>query len=431
MTKKLRLVIALAALLAAPAQAEDLLEVYRLAQTHDPLLRAASASRNAALESEPLARANLLPALSTSASANQSWSDADPGGSDDATEANLSLNLSQALYRKDYDIRLEQAENQIAQAEAEYQNAAQSLVYRVSEAYFNVLAAQDNLQFAEAENAAISRQLEQAKQRYEVGLIAITSVHEAQAAYDQSRADLIRAQNTLDNAWEALREIIQSDVATLTPLQEQIPLTPPEPQDIAQWAAMAQQNNLQLKAALQAAELAKKNIELNDAADAPQVSLVGSYGIRRTTSDMNADSDSASVGVQLNLPLYTGGGVQAATRQARFNYQAAAEDVDRQRRAVDRQTRNAYRAVQASISAVEALQATIVSASSALEATSAGFEVGTRTMVDVLNAERDLYAARSNHASERYRYMLSRLQLKQAAGLLTTEDLQEISTWLQ
>lgn len=431
MKKSFHLMLAIAALLSAPAHSEDLLEVYQLAQQGDPQLRAAAATRNAAQEYKPLAEANLLPALSASASASHAWRDTDGAGNSDFNQGGLGLNLSHPLYREDYDIQLEQADDQIAQADAQFRTAEQDLIYRVSEAYFNILAAKDNLQFAEAENAAISRQLEQAKQRYEVGLIAITSVHEAQAAYDQSRADLIRAQNTLDNAGEALREIIQVKVGALAPLHQDVPMAPPEPQDIDQWARMAQQQSLELLAAQHGVEIARKNMQLSDAADAPQVSLVSGYNMDRTDYDMGSDSDSASIGVQFKMPLYTGGGVQAATRQARYNYEAATESLDQQRRSVDRRIRDSYRGVLAGISAVNALRAAIVSAASALEATSAGFEVGTRTMVDVLNAERDLYAARSAHASERYRYILNRLQLKQAAGALNMDDLTEINSWLQ
>ncbi|MCW8907087.1 MAG: TolC family outer membrane protein [Sedimenticola sp.] len=417
------------------AQAEDLLEIYQLALDNDPQLRAALATRNSALEARPQAESRLLPSVSLSSSANLVRSDvnssASGGSLNNYGTAALSLNLSQSVYREEYGIQLDQADKQIARAEVTYAAEEQALILRVAQAYFNVLSAEDSLEFARAENAAIARQLDQAKQRFEVGLIAITDVHEAQAAFDQSRADLIQAENALDNAREAQQEIIKQSVDQLVPLAEELPLNPPQPQNPERWANTAQTQNLSLQAALYGVDVARMNIDLQDAGDSPTVDLVGSHALNLSSSRSGTDAQTTTIGLQLNVPLYTGGAVNSRTRQARFDYEAAQENLDQQRRSVNRTVRDAYRGVITSISTVEALKASTISAQSALEATEAGFEVGTRTMVDVLNAQRDLFRARSNYSKVRYDFILNGLQLKQATGTLTEDDLKQINSWLQ
>ena len=422
-----------------PALAEDLLQVYALAQKNDPQLAAARASRDATFEARPLAKSQLLP--SVSASADGTWQDQRIFGSDSLSQLSNSgqysslgagVNVVQPLYRRDRLKRLDQADSQVAKAEADYVSAEQALALRVAQAYFDVLGAQDNLGFAQSERTAIERQLDQAKQRFEVGLIAITGVHEAQARFDQSRADEIVAQNDLDDAWEALREIAGPDAVTqLAHLKPLVPLDPPAPAEIDEWSQTALQNNPAVQSAMEAAEAARKEIEVQRSGNYPTVDLVGGYQLARSDASRSVDANTASIGIQLAMPLYTGGGVAAATRQAQYNFEAAQETLDQQRRAVDKEVRNAYRGVTASIEGVKALEASMVSAQSALDATMAGFDVGTRTMVDVLNAQRDLYGAKRNHARARYLYVLNLLTLEQAAGTLDVEDLQRVNAWLE
>lgn len=422
-------------LLGAPVLAEDLVEIYQLAEENDAQLRAAQASRDSAFEAKPQAEAKLLPNISLASAANRVYSkvNASSSGSSSSSfnKGSLTLSLSHPIYHRDYAIQLEQADKQVAQAEVTYAAEKQGLIIRVAQSYFDILSAKDALEFAQAETAAIERQLDQAKQRFEVGLIAITSVHEAQAAYDQSRADLIQAENLLDNATEALREITNRPVAELASVADDLPLNRPQPEGVDQWGEGAQQQNLTLQAARISAELAKQGIELKQAADAPTVDLVGSHALAVSGSSTGTDSHTTTIGVQLNMPLYNGGATDSQTRQARYDYQAAQENLDKQRRSVNRQVRDAYRGVVASISSVEALEASTISAQSALEATEAGFEVGTRTMVDVLNAQRDLFRARSNYSKVRYSYIVSGLQLKQAAGTLAVADLEQLNNWLK
>ncbi len=415
--------------------AEDLLQVYELARQNDPQLAAASANRDAVLEARPLARSQLLPNVGLSA--DLTWQDQDVSGGAAAlfpdgssTNRGAAVTLVQPLYRRDRLLQLEQADSQIAQAEADYVVSEQGLALRVAQAYFRVLAAQDNLGFAQSEEKAIERQLDQAKQRFEVGLIAITDVHEAQARFDQARADEINARNLLDNSWEALREIVGPELpADLAPLQAQIPLDLPAPADLDEWSEQALRNNPGVQSAQQAVETARTEIEVQRSGHFPAVDMVGAYQLSRSSEDR--DVDTTSLGVQLAVPLYAGGGISAATRQARHNLTASQDVLDQQRRAVDRQVRDAYRGVESTISRVQALQATTVSAQSALDATTAGFDVGTRTLVDVLNSQRDLFDAQRNYALARYDYVLTILTLEQAAGTLDAEDVTRVNAWLE
>jgi outer membrane protein len=418
-------------LIVSSVQAADLLQIYDLALENDAQLRGARASRNAAMEAKPQARALLLPNLSLSAGANRINTDNESGSSSEYTSKTASVDLVQPLIRADYWIQLGQANQQVAKAELEFAAAEQEMITRVAQAYFDVLSAQDSLKFSKAETTAISRQLDQAKQRFDVGLIAITSVHEAQAAYDQSRADLIVAENGLNSAREALREIIKEGAPTLSTLTDDLPMNPPQPDDIEMWSSAAQQQNLAILAAMKDTAIARKNLSLQNAGHLPTLDLVGSRSLSHTDDlPTGTDSDSSSVGVQLSMPLFSGGAVLSRSREARYELEAAQEGLDAQRRAVERQVRDAYRGVLASISQVEALKASTVSAQSALEATEVGFEVGTRTMVDVLSAQRDLYRIRSSYADVRYNYIMSGLLLKQAAGTLTKEDLVQVNGWL-
>ncbi len=417
------------------ARAENLVQIYQLAVENDAQIREAKATRDSALEYKPQAVAELLPTLALTGETDRVHTNvvnpATSKGSSKYTNNSLTLSLSLPIFRKDLWVQLDQADDQIAQAEATYAAAQQELIIRTAQAYFDILSAKDSLKFAKAETAAIARQLDQAKQRFDVGLIAITAVHEAQAAYDQSQADLILAENALDNAWEALYEIIQQKVSKLANLDENIVLSKPVPQSVESWASTALQQNLSIKAAEKATSLARKNVKLQQAGHYPTLDLVGAHTRNRTNKISGAEANTASVGLEFSLPLYAGGGVSSLTRQARYDLVAAQENLDKQRRSVTRQVRDAYREVLASISAVKALKASTVSSKSALEATEAGYEVGTRTIVDVLNSQRDLYRSLKNYSDVRYRYIMSGLRLKQAAGSVTVEDLKQIAAWLR
>ncbi len=429
---KKTLIASVLLVLSQASPAEDLLEVYTLALEKDPVLREAAARLESQREAKPLALSQLLPQVSISGVASYNRYDPSGGPGENYGATDLSIGLNQPIYRRDRFVRLEQADWRLELADAQFQAQQQDLMLRVANAYFNVLSAQEQLKFVRADKKAIARQLEQAKQRFEVGLIAITGVHEAQARYDQAVTNEILAVNELDNAWEDLRQILGVRPEKLADLKADIPLEPPQPAQMEEWTALALKNNPDVKAASDAVQIAQREVEAQRSGHYPTVDLFANYGVTNSDREyaLYDDTQSGAIGLQLNVPLYQGGGVEAATRQARADLIAAQERLDQARREVDKQVRNAYRALQASISAVKSLEAAIVSTKSALDATTAGFDVGTRTMVDVLNAQRDYYRALKDHAAARYIYITSILTLKRAAGVLGEKDMAEINALL-
>jgi len=420
------------------SHAEDLLEIYRYAQQSDPQLLAAEAGNQAAQEVRAQSRAALLPQLNLSANVTQHSSDitksntTTPTGEETYTSNGYTVSLVQSLYHHEYYVQLRQADASIARANAEYEGAKQSLILRVAEAYFNVLAAQDSLTTAEASKRAFSQQLRQTQQRFDVGLSAITDVHEAQAAYDSAVATELAAQSQLDTNRENLREIIGRDPVALSVLKDEVPLMSPDPADINQWVEKAQKQNLSLLAAEAAARAAQEELNKRQAGHYPTLDLVASHNYNDSTDyAYGNESTNNSIGVQLNVPIYSGGLTTAQTREARALYTQAQEALEQQRRATVRETRSAYLSVTTGISQVNARKQALASAQTALEATQAGFEVGTRTIVDVLNSQRERFTAQSEYLRARYDYLLATLRLKQAAGSLNLDDIAKINNWLK
>ena len=421
------------------AHAVDLLEVYRLAVKNDPEYLSAGSANRAAQEQTPQARAQLLPDLSFDASAEgvlEKTLQANAfggGGTTRFTGNSLRLSLTQPIYRKDLLIGLGQADTRVRQSNAEFAFALQDLMLRVSEGYFDVLRAIDDLDFLRSERDANEQQLKQSQQRFEVGLIAITDVEEAKAGFDLANAQVIEAEIEVDNAWEALREItgLYLDLTTLKPLVENTPLITPEPNNVDEWTGIALEQNLQLAAALLASEIAMTEIRRQEAQHLPTLDLVASHDRTQSGGRFGDSSiNTSSVGFQLNLPLYQGGEILSRTRESRHLHQQTLDDLERQRRITQRQARDAFRGVISGISRVQALDQAVVSTQSALEAIEAGFRVGTRTSVDVLNAQRDLFRAKRDFSQSRYDYILDILRLKQAAGVLNEDDLTEVNSWL-
>ena len=419
--------------------ADGLLDIYHLAEQNDPQLKQAEAAYQASLESVPESRAQLLPIIDFSAnttrnSQNREYPD-NPGfgGNEDFNSHGYTLSLTQPVYRHDRWVQLRQAQDTVKQAEAEWETAQQALIVRAAERYFAVLAATDNLEFAQAEKDAINRQLEQTKQRFDVGLIAITDVLEAQASYDSAVAREIEAVNLLSNTREELRELTGGTHDVLLSLQAETPLVSPDPTDIEAWTKKSLENNLALRAAEFAREAARKEVDRQRAGHYPTLDLVASKS--NSVSDGGSlgtsDIDSTAISLQLNVPIYQGGGVSSQTRAARYRSDQSMEALEEQRRAVIRQTRQAYLNVLSAISRVKAFKQAVLSSESALEATEAGLEVGSRTTVDVLLARRTVFGAQRDHAQARYEYILNSLRLRQAVGTLSITDLEQISRWLQ
>ena len=432
--------LAAAALLAAAppaafAQALDLAGAYRLAAENDPAFLAAGATRDAALESVAIARAGLLPSASFRGSAALITDDVDSGVSetdDTYSSLTLSLDVTQPLYRVDRTIRLGQARTREEKAEIDYAVRTQQLIERVVTGYFGVLEAGDSFLFAKTNREAIGQQLRQAQQRFEVGLIAITDVEEAKARFDLASARAIEAENALGNAREAMREIIGEYPEALAALGEDLPLVVPDPADIDEWTRTAQERNLLVQSASFAVAIAKEDIRLANAGDEPTLDLFGEVGASdRNRMPGGQESMSGSVGIRLQWPLYTGGGVQAETRRERARHREAIHTQERARRDAVRLTRQAYLGVESAIARVGALRQAVVSSQSALDAVEAGFQVGTRTSVDVLDAQRDLFQAQNDLAAARYDYIRNALGLRLAAGTLVPVDLDAINAWLE
>ena len=425
--------IGLLAAVLQPAAADDLVSVYQLALEADPSYQAAIAAHAAAMEILPQSRAALLPNIALRGDVSRDRFDPRNGGDTSyATNQTYSLGLRQPIYQRERFVQLEQADSRIAQADAELLAARQDLILRAATRYFLVLGAQDNVDFVQADKQAIGRTLDQAQQRFEVGLAAITDTLEAQARYDIAVSDEINAEQLLADTREALRELTNELPDAPEILQPEIPLLAPDPADQDQWVTAAVEQNPLVLAARAATETAKQEIQVQRSGHYPSLDMIADYSYRDTQFGgfTPLERNDSAIGLELNLPLYQGGLVSSQTRQSRELYNQAREEQLQQRRATERQTRDNYRGVMSGISKVRALKNAVRSNEKAVEAAEAGFEVGTRTVVDVLDAQRELLRARRDHARSRYDYLLDTLRLKQATGILEETDLVQINDWL-
>jgi len=416
------------------AQAEDLLEIFELARTTDPEFQQAIANRQAGEEALPQARAALRPNISLNGQFNVIDTKSDISGDVDEQYRELSygVSLTQPLYRSAVRSGVKVADARVEQARAEFALAEQALILRVAERYFSVLDARAALDAAEASLAAIERQLEQAEQRFEVGVIARTDVEEARAQSDLARAELLQAEDNLENQREELRELTDQAPGLLDAVQADIALQPPEPADITQWRERAEADNQELAAVRLAAEAAMQTVGVERGERHPKINLIAGYnGSNRYDFDgRDPNSDQFSAGIELSMPLYQGGGISSQIREAQFRYTAARESLESTRRAVSRSTATAYRGVVTALERVRALEQARVSTQAALDATEAGFEVGTRTIVDVLNAQQERFNAERDYEQARHAYLLNTLRLQQAAGSLSAADLARVNNLL-
>jgi outer membrane protein len=439
--------------------AASLLEIYQQALQSDPRIHEAEARRLAALEAEPQARGVLLPQISFSGDWTNTESSGPanfpdglggtlPGTSDsDSDNTSWQVGLRQSLFRWDQIVDLRRADKTVAKAEADREAAQQDLVVRVGQTYFDVLAAEDRLTSLHANRQAIARQLEQAKQRFEVGLIAITDVQESQAAHDQAVADEIGAKRSLATAREFLREITGQHVGNLAAPGEEFPMRTPDPNSESAWVDLALSQNLVLVSSRLDEGLARDEISYRRNGHYPSIDFVASTGSRenegtRTTrldndptnpfdSSLDFESDDDRIGIEITVPLFTGGRTSSRVREAVYLHRAAREQLQRVTRETERSTRDSYLGVLSEMSRVEALEQAVKSSRTALEATQAGFDVGTRTIVDVLNSQFALYRSITLFYQARYDYLMNVLRLKQAAGSLQIQDLEKIDQWLK
>ena len=415
------------------AAAEDLAQVYRLALQNDAQLMIAEANYLTAIQELPLAESANLPQIFFNANAGVRESENSETGSNSSDNIGYSVDLTQSLYDTEVKGNISVAEANSAAALARLKSSRQDLILRVSETYFSILAAEDNVEFAYAERNAIARQLEEAQKRFEVGLIAITDVQEAQASFDNAEAQVILAENIRENAYQALVVLTaDTSIRQLVPLGENLDLTLPEPATVQSWVLLAQNNNLDLIAAQQDLNAARFERDKQNRNRNPTVDLIASVGDNDTNDDLLGDSreQDVRVGVELNIPLYVGGRIGAERQQAESAFIAAQNTALLQNRLATQQSRTAYLDVVSGISQVKAFDQALESSNIALEATQAGFEVGTRTSVDVLISLRETYRAQRDYASSRYEYVLNKLRLKQAAGILNEDDLIEVNGFL-
>lgn len=434
-------------LITAPALAVDLVGVHDLAAKNDPRLKAAEYRKEATAENKTQAWSNLLPNLTGSASISRGKNDITVNNASisnsDIDNERYGVDLRQSLYDQANYEQLDVARGQISQADAIYNQAYQDFLVRVADSYFSVLTASDGVIFAEAEEKALQRQYEQAEQRFEVGLTAVTDVHEARASYDNARARAIVQRNVLADTQEGLHELTGEYFDKVEPLREELPMMKPLPESASEWVDIAMEHNPTIIAAMAEVEIAGSTVRLQRAGHYPTLDLVGGYSrftnnnyiIRNdfqseigTTSLVSTDK---TYGLQLQVPIYSGGAVSSRTRQSRGLLNAVSEDLDQYQRAVARQTNNAYRGVIAGIEQVGAFEQAMISAESALEATQAGFEVGTRTIVDVLIAQQRYFQAQRDNSLARHTYIVDHLRLKAAAGVLQVEDLQKVNEILE
>lgn len=414
------------------AMADNLAQIYDQAKQNDPQLLKAAAQKDSAFEAVNSSRSTFLPQINLTAGYKINRGDTEVVPNE-SNVLNGNVGLKQEIYQRSSWVTLDIAEQNARQLDAAYAAEQQGLILRVSQAYFEVLKAMDDLEFVRAEKAAVARQLEQIKQRFEVGLSAITDVHDAQAQYDTVLASEVLSENSLVNSYEGLREITGQEHTELS-LLDTTRFSASRPADSSiVLIEQAQTENLALLANRIAADISKNKIKLAEAGHLPSLSFEANYNYSDTGYENNnpdIDGSAWNAGINLAVPLYTGGNLSSKVKQAQFDFIASSEDLEATYRSVVKEVRAQHNNINASIGALRAYEQSVISAKAALEAAEAGFDVGTRTIVDVLDNTRRLYDANRNLANARYDYVLSVLQLKQAVGTLSEQDILDINAGL-
>ncbi len=437
-------------LVPALASADTLSEIYQQALQNDHQYKAAQASLEAGREAPILGRSQLLPQIAADAdlaksdtSVTDNMEPVPPrlknSGNVNGTTKSLGISLRQPLFNLALWNNYKRSQSLGNLAEEQFKSAEQSLIIRTAKAYFEALKAVDNYNTAKAEEAALARQLEQTKQRFQVGLIAITEVHEAQAAYDSAKANLLINQGQVGIAAEALEVLTGNGYQGLSPLQPKFPVQNPIPEPRQDWVDFALSNNSKLKIAALQADAARFNAKSKQADHLPTVT--GSLGRSQTwqtgdstlpTSASDTDTESANTRIAINvhIPLFAGGYTTASSRQAKQEQYASEETKQQAQRDIVQATRSLHLGVVTGVASVKARQQSIISSQSALDATRAGYEVGTRDLVELLNAQQRVFLAQRNYSDALYTYVLNTLQLKEAAGLLNKADVDAVDSWL-
>lgn len=429
------------------ASAITLQELYDQALQNEHQLKADEARYKAGLEAKKQARAGLLPQIN----ARGVYSDRDATDSQinpqtgrfavfdlESTGTNYRLTLTQPLFDAGAWFNYQQGKRQSEQAKAQFAADQQAFILRVAEAYFNVLRNSEVLSNAKAQEKAFKHQLEQTKQRYEVGLTAITDVHDAQASFDSSRANSLVSLNNLGISYEALGILSGLKHTTVSPLTDKFQVTPPEPSQQSSWVEFAIQNNNQLKVSKLNAAAFKQASRSATSGHLPRLTLgfirdesvPGEATVRGETRNDIPDTNSNTISLTMEVPIFSGGRVSASRRQAAQQYEQAQQTYLQTKRTTMQNARSQHLTVVADVATVSARKQAIVSSESSLEATQAGYEVGTRDFVDVLNAQQRVFQSKSDYYNALYDYILNTLRLKQTAGTLSPQDIADLDRWL-
>lgn len=437
--KKLLLSLLLSVMVAPVLHATDLMDIYQQALENDPTFKQAFSAYMSSSEAIPQARAALYPQLTSTAQVARNVENIRASLLSLETTYNSNqwqLVASQAVFNYQAWAKVQQAKASVKAAQATFNNAAQDLLIRTAKAYFDILLARDTLSFAEAKKRANKRQLDQAEQRFKVGLDAITSVYEAKAAYDQSIAEVISAKNNQINQNENLRKLTNHVYEYLAPLRNsRVPLITPEPNDVNEWIDTGLKQNYNLYSAKFSLEAARDNIKVQAAGSWPTLAIQGNSSLQHNDTNngfifIPSRLNTANVALTMNFPVFQGGLVQSQTRQAQFDFQSSSEQFEKAYRDVVVNSRIAFNTIVDGISKVKADRQTVISQQNSLESTEAQFQVGTRTMVDVVNAQQKLFDAQRQLAADQYNFINAILNLKYLAGTLNVNDIEQVNSWL-
>jgi outer membrane protein len=426
---KLISLIALIALTSNSVKAETLADIYQSAVKNDPIAGAARATYKANKETLKQGRAVLLPQLTASSIKAEPSSD----DSSNPEKTTYMASLSQSLFNVPAWFQFQSAKKMDQVAEAQFATQQQSLIIRVSESYFNVLRAYDNKQTRKAEELAIQRQLEQVTERFEVGLLPITDVHEIQAIFDDASVNSLEANGALDIAFDQLQVLSGKNHNQLAGLKDDFVAKAPNPIASESWVAFALANNFELKASLLAQQAANQTAKAAKAQHLPKITVSADYSkrdVEATTAPEALVTEQTAINLNLTMPIFSGGLISSQARQSSYQAQAAEQNYIAAKRNTMQAARSNHQLAITNAARVKARKQAITSAESALKATQAGYDVGTRNIVDVLVAQRTLFQAKRNFSNARYDYILSMMRLKQVAGQLSPEDVYELNNWL-
>ncbi len=433
-----------AGVLASPSRAADLLDIFREAQANDAAYASARASLAAGRERLPQGRSLILPNLNASASSIYSGNNITQlsgASANQPFDRNFHTNawtvtLTQPVYRWQNWIQYEEAGYQVMQAEAQFGQASQDLVVRVAQGYFDVLASENTLAFIQAQKAAISEQLAQAKRNFEVGTATITDTNEAQSRFDLAVSQEIAAQNDLEIRKRTLQQIIGRFPDALAPLRQNFTLSVPEPNRMDDWVDAAQKQSYPVRIQEAAVEIAEREVKRNRAGHLPTVDMVATYGNNISTASVSSptgvgtDVRNTTLGLQLAVPLYSGGLVSSRVREALAIFDKSRADLENSRRQAALSARQSFLGVTNGMAQVRALEQAVSSSETALASNKLGYEVGVRINIDVLNAQQQLFSTRRDLSQARYNTIVNGLRLKAAAGSLTETDLAAVNRLL-